>query len=46
MRGRVFGDDVLTTAIIERLLHHCETLAINGDSFRLTAIDGSINTVS
>jgi DNA replication protein DnaC len=32
--GQVFGDDVLATAILDRLLHHCEVIAINGPSFR------------
>lgn len=42
--GQVFGDDVLTTAILDRLLHHCEVLSINGPSYRLknrfTALEG------
>ncbi|MEU4235657.1 IS21-like element helper ATPase IstB [Nonomuraea sp. NPDC026600] len=33
--GQVFGDDVLVTAILDRLLHHCEVIAINGPSYRL-----------
>lgn len=33
--GDVFGDDVLATAILDRLLHHCEVLSINGHSYRL-----------
>ncbi|MDP9850301.1 IS21-like element helper ATPase IstB [Streptosporangium lutulentum] len=33
--GQVFGDEVLATAILDRLLHHCEVLAINGPSYRL-----------
>jgi len=33
--GQVLGDDVLATAILDRLLHHCEVLAINGPSYRL-----------
>lgn len=33
--GSVFGDEVLATAILDRLLHHCEVLAINGPSYRL-----------
>lgn len=28
--GQVFGDEVLATAILDRLLHHCEVVAING----------------
>ena len=30
--GQVLGDDVLATAILDRLLHHCDVLAINGPS--------------
>lgn len=33
--GGVFGDDVLATAILDRLLHHCDVLPINGPSYRL-----------
>jgi DNA replication protein DnaC len=33
--GTVLGDDVLATAIIDRLLHHCDVLSINGPSYRL-----------
>jgi len=33
--GTVLGDDVLATAILDRLLHHCDVLAINGPSYRL-----------
>lgn len=33
--GQVFGDDVLATAILDRLLHHCEVISINGPSWRL-----------
>jgi len=33
--GSVLGDDVLATAILDRLLHHCEVIAINGPSYRL-----------
>ena len=28
--GGVLGDDVLATAIPDRLLHHCDVLSING----------------
>lgn len=33
--GAVLGDDILATAILDRLLHHCDVLAINGPSYRL-----------
>ena len=33
--GNVLGDDVLATAILDRLLHHCDVLSINGPSYRL-----------
>ncbi|MFE4335953.1 ATP-binding protein, partial [Streptomyces sp. NPDC056831] len=33
--GQVFGDEVLATAILDRLLHHCEVVAINGPSYQL-----------
>jgi DNA replication protein DnaC len=33
--GQVFADDVLATAILDRLLHHCDVIAINGPSYRL-----------
>jgi DNA replication protein DnaC len=33
--GEVFGDRVIATAILDRLLHHGITLTIRGDSYRL-----------
>jgi DNA replication protein DnaC len=33
--GEVFNDQVLATAILDRLLHHATTLNIKGDSYRL-----------
>jgi len=33
--GEVFGDPVLATAILDRLLHHATTLNIKGESYRL-----------
>ena len=33
--GSVFGDDVLASAILDRLLHHCDVVSINGPSYRL-----------
>jgi DNA replication protein DnaC len=33
--GEIFGDPVLATAILDRLLHHATTINIKGESFRL-----------
>lgn len=33
--GQVLGDDVLASAILDRLLHHCDVVSINGPSYRL-----------
>lgn len=33
--GEVFGDPVLATAILDRLLHHATTINIKGESYRL-----------
>jgi DNA replication protein DnaC len=33
--GTVFGDEVLATAILDRLLHHSHALVITGESYRL-----------
>jgi DNA replication protein DnaC len=33
--GDVFGDPILATAILDRLLHHATTLNIKGESYRL-----------
>lgn len=33
--GQVFGDEVLATAILDRLLHYCDVVSINGPSYRL-----------
>jgi DNA replication protein DnaC len=33
--GEVFGDRVLATAILDRVLHHAITLNIRGHSYRL-----------
>jgi DNA replication protein DnaC len=35
--GAVFGDAVVATAILDRLLHHSHVLTIRGDSYRLRA---------
>ena len=33
--GEVFGDPVIASAILDRLLHHATTISIKGDSYRL-----------
>jgi len=33
--GKVFLDKTLTTAILDRLVHHCHTIVIKGDSYRV-----------
>ena len=33
--GKLFGDDVIASAILDRLLHHSEIFAVNGPSYRL-----------
>jgi DNA replication protein DnaC len=33
--GHLLGDEVLATALLDRLLHHAEIIAINGNSYRM-----------
>jgi DNA replication protein DnaC len=33
--GNLLGDEVLATALLDRLLHHAEIIAINGRSYRM-----------
>lgn len=33
--GNLFGDSVIANAIIDRLVHHCDIIKINGNSYRL-----------
>src|SRR3954449_1192199 len=33
--GEIFGDEVTAAAMIDRLVHHAEILALKGDSYRL-----------
>ena len=35
LSGPVFGDAVVATAILDRLLHHSQVITIRGDSHRL-----------
>ena len=33
--GTLLGDEVLATALLDRLLHHAEVITINGPSYRM-----------
>jgi DNA replication protein DnaC len=33
--GEIFSDDVTAAAMIDRLVHHAEIVALKGDSYRL-----------
>lgn len=33
-RGEVFGDDIVASAMIDRLVHHAEVLPLDGESYR------------
>ena len=33
--GEVLGDTVMTSAVLDRILHHCTVVNIRGDSYRL-----------
>jgi DNA replication protein DnaC len=33
--GEVFSDDVVAAAMIDRLVHHADVVALKGDSYRL-----------
>ena len=37
--GEIFGDDMVATAMIDRLVHHAEILSLKGDSYRLRGKD-------
>jgi len=34
-RGSLLGDEILASALLDRLLHHAEVIAINGSSYRM-----------
>jgi DNA replication protein DnaC len=38
------GDEILTTAILDRLLHHVHIIHIDGRSYRLRELDGLLQT--
>jgi len=33
--GEIFGDEVVATAMVDRLIHHAEVISLRGDSYRL-----------
>ena len=33
--GEIFGDPIIATAMLDRVLHHCVTINIKGESYRL-----------
>ena len=33
--GEIFGDHVIASAVLDRILHHCTTINIKGESYRL-----------
>lgn len=35
--GETFSDDIVTAAMIDRLVHHAEVLALSGESYRTRA---------
>ena len=37
------GDEVLATAILDRLLHHCHVIQIDGRSFRMKEIEKRVS---
>jgi DNA replication protein DnaC len=46
-RGEVFGDEVVAAAMIDRLVHHAEAIALKSDSYRLKDRDlGRIPTAA
>jgi len=40
--GTFFGNQTIASAILDRLLHHAESIILNGDSYRLKNVIGSI----
>jgi DNA replication protein DnaC len=42
--GEIFGDDMVATAMIDRLIHHAEILSLKGDSYRLRGKDLNTRT--
>lgn len=40
--GKLLGDEILATALLDRLLHHAEVIAINGRSYRMKDREGPL----
>jgi len=34
--AEMMGDDILTTALLDRLLHHAKVFTLDGESYRLS----------
>jgi len=43
--GRIFGDEVMATVLIDRLLHHCHIVNIRGNSYRMRQHADLFNTL-
>lgn len=39
-QGEIFGDPVVASAMLDRLLHHCHIVNIKGNSYRLREYPG------
>lgn len=40
--GNFFGDQTIATAILDRLMHHCEAIVLNGDSYRMRNVENKV----
>ncbi|PWJ42451.1 IstB-like ATP binding protein, partial [Quadrisphaera granulorum] len=41
--GEIFGDEVVAAAMIDRLVHHAEVIALSGESYRTRARRAAIS---
>ena len=41
--GLLFGDNVMASAIIDRIVHHAQIIKIKGDSYRVKNLKNSLN---
>lgn len=44
--GRIFYDPVFATAILDRFVHHCHFVVIDGDSYRMKQREGVIKAMA